>query len=388
MVLLTVGWSFLLLELAVRAYFAIRVGSDVLLWGTQWHREAVQQRYMRGQNVFEHENYQAGYSKYFPNQNRTDVDSNGVPFSVTINGKGFRGTDYEIEKPSGTLRVLALGASSTFGFGNRDDETYPFILQELLTERLNRAPCRGNTHAEVINLGIPHLNSMQIAELFAAEGLAYLPDAVTVYTGYNNTLGLGQGETLKAWSRNWLVINFIRVARQQSSRITENLLRSESETRTRAFLAGLESILTIARKQDIAVLPITQQVRALPAEAILQHQLAYDDEMDALEQKLKSDGDLSTIEGKVLIHQSLTQSLRRWAQNNNLELVDGIDLLDQHRYLLTSYVHLAPLANQLMALAIADGLAAQLGCPQLETIVPEHGEEGAMHQEPSQKPIK
>lgn len=366
MFLLTVAWSFLLLELIVRLYFSFHVGSHVLLWGTQWHRQVVRQRYMRGGNVFEHENHQAGYSKYFPNQKRTDVDTNGVPFDVTINGKGFRGADYEIEKQPDTLRILTLGASSTFGFGNRDEETYPFILQEFLTERLNRAPCGGKTHAEVINLGIPHLNSIQIAELFAAEGLAYQPDAVTVYTGYNNTLGLGQGETLKAWSRTWLVINFIRVARQQSSQISGSQIHGEIETRTRSFVAGLENILTVARKQDVAVLPITQQVRALPTETILQQHLTYDDEMDVLEKKLISDGNLSPIEGKVLIHQSLTRALRHWAQENNLELIDGIDLLNQHRYLLTSYVHLAPLANELIALAIADGLATRLGCPQLE----------------------
>jgi hypothetical protein len=89
--------------------------------------------------------------------------------------------------------------------------------------------------------------------------------------------------------------------------------------------------------------------------------------MALLEQKLKADGELSLLEGKVLIHGSLTHALRRWAQDNGLELVDAIELLDGHRYLLTSYVHLATLANQLLALAIADGLARQFGCPQLET---------------------
>jgi len=34
------------------------------------------------------------------------------------------------------------------------------------------------------------------------EGLAYQPDAVTIYSGYNNTRGLGQDAMLKNWSRN------------------------------------------------------------------------------------------------------------------------------------------------------------------------------------------
>jgi len=367
LVFFTLAWSFLLLEVGVRAYFSIRVGPDVFLWGTQWHRYRMQQQYMLGQNVFEHDNVQAGYSKYHPNQNRTDVDQAGVPFAVTINQHGFRGADHTLKKPAGTFRVLALGASSTFGFGNQDDETYPFMLQELLTERLMGNPCGDMTSAELINLGIPHLNSMQVAELLATEGFAYEPDAITIYSGYNNTLGLGQDVTLKNWSRNWLVINFIRVARQQSLRISESLLLRETEARTHAFTAGLERILEIARNRGIAVLPITQQMRALPAATIYEQRLTYVDEIAVLEKKLKANGDLSLLEGKMLIHQSLTRSLRQWAKNNKLELIDGIELLDEHRHLLSSYVHLSPLANQLLALAITDGLAAQFGCPQLET---------------------
>jgi len=367
LVLFTLTWSLLLLELGVRVYFSVRVGPDVLLWGTQWQRDNWQQRFMRGQNVFEHENTQAGYSKYHPRQKRTDVDLAGVPFAVTINQHGFRGADHMLEKPAGTLRVLTLGASSTFGFGNRDNETYPFLLEQLLNERLADAPCHEYTRAEVINLGIPHLDSAQIAELFASEGLAYAADAITLYTGYNNTLGLGQNTTLKKWSRYWLVINFIRVAHQQTLRSSESLLLEERKLRTTAFVTGLQKILQTARQQDIAVLPITQQVRALPTEIIREQSIGYDQEMLMLQQKLKADGELSLLEGKVLTHQSLTRALRHWAHDNRLELIDAIKLLDEHRYLLTSYVHLAPLANHLLALAITDGLARQFGCPQLET---------------------
>ena len=367
LVLWTLAWSLLLLELGVRVYFSVRVGPDIMLWGTQWQRERVQQRYMRGQNVFEHDNTRAGYSKYYPGQKRIDVDGSGLPFEVSINQQGYRGADYSFEKPAGTLRVLALGASSTFGFGNREDETYPFLLEELLNERFNGNSCDGFHQAQVINLGIPHLDSLQIAELFAAEGLKYQPDAVTIYSGYNNTRGLGQDTNLNFWSRHWLLINFIRVARKQLLHSTESMLRRESESRTHAFIAGLERILNLARQQEIAVLPITQQVRALPAEVIREQRMTYDDEMARLRQKLQADGELSLLEGKVLIHQSLSRAQRLWAKDNALELVDAIELLDEHRYLLNSYVHLAPLANQLLALAIADGLAKQFGCPQLAT---------------------
>ena len=361
----TLAFTFLLLEAGLRIYFSVRVGPDVLLWGSQWNRSQSQQRFMRGQNVFEHDNLKDGYSKYYPNQKRRDVDVAGLPFDVTINDQGFRGADYQNKQPTGTLRVLALGASSTFGFGNRDNETYPYLLEELLNERLNGETCHGFDHIEFINMGIPHLDSSELAALFVAEGLRYQPDAVTVYSGYNNTRGLGKNAALQRWSHHWLVINFVRVARQQNQRASHALIRQQTAPRTQAFIAGLNSILEAAEKNDIAVLPMTQQVRSLPSEILRQQRISYDQEIGKLDRKLQENGDLSLLEGKVLIHSSLTRALRQWAKQNRLELVDAIELLDQHRYLLTSYVHLAPLANHLLALALADALAKQFACPQL-----------------------
>lgn len=357
----------LLVELGVRVYFSVRVGPDVMLWGTSWHRDRARQRFLRGQNVFEHDNAQTGYSKYFPGQERIDVDRTGTPFAVAINRQGFRGKDYSLQKPPATLRVVALGASSTFGFGNREDETYPFALERLLNERLEDGPCGDYTSADVINLGIPHLDSRAIAELFAAEGHTYEPDVITLYSGYNDTRGLGQDAIPKLWSRYLLAVNFARVARQESATVSRSRLAAEEGERTRAFVAGLNRILEIARRRDIAVLPMTQQVRALSAETLREQSLGYEEEMEILERKLNLVGELPILEAKVLIHRSLTRALRRWSDENGLDLVDGIELLDRHRDLLATYVHLTPLANELLALAIADGLARQLGCPQLAT---------------------
>ena len=80
------------------------------------------------------------------------------------------------------MRVLALGASSTFGYYSRDDQTYPFLLERELEAR-----CRDRQRYEVINLGIPHLDSPSIAALFQSEGAVLDPDVVTFYEGVNDT---------------------------------------------------------------------------------------------------------------------------------------------------------------------------------------------------------
>ncbi len=70
-------------------------------------------------------------------------------FVVGINEQGFRGRNFGPKSP-GVVRVVTLGASSTFGFYNRDHETYPHQLEQVLNERCD------SQHFEVLNLGIPH----------------------------------------------------------------------------------------------------------------------------------------------------------------------------------------------------------------------------------------
>jgi len=62
---------------------------------------------------------------------------------LSINSHGFRGKEFSIAKPDDVIRVLTLGASSTFGFFNKDDETYPYLLEQ----RLNKL-CHGPKHFE------------------------------------------------------------------------------------------------------------------------------------------------------------------------------------------------------------------------------------------------
>lgn len=79
------------------------------------------------------------------------------------------------------LRVVTLGASSTFGYHDRDDETYPFLLEQALDAQ------RPATF-EVLNMGILHNTSRQILALFEEDVLPAEPDVVIFYEGVNDTV--------------------------------------------------------------------------------------------------------------------------------------------------------------------------------------------------------
>lgn len=60
-------------------------------------------------------------------------ERNKPSFTVTSNIAGFRGADFPSTKPDGTIRIVAFGDSSTFGWGVDDDETYLSLLVEELS---------------------------------------------------------------------------------------------------------------------------------------------------------------------------------------------------------------------------------------------------------------
>ena len=106
----------------------------------------------------------------------------GTPEPARINNHGFRGPDFDTDKAETTYRIICMGASSTFGFSNRDEGTYPAILQRLFRDRLSE------WNVEVINTGVPHLNTDNIVAMLRGELLDYDADLLTLYTGYNDAV--------------------------------------------------------------------------------------------------------------------------------------------------------------------------------------------------------
>jgi hypothetical protein len=102
-------------------------------------------------------------------------------FRGSINSRGFRGGEFDESKELGVTRIVTLGSSSTFGYYDRDNETYPYYLEQKLNQRL-----AGTARFEVINLGIPHLRSEEILALFYAEAIPLHPDVITFYEEVND----------------------------------------------------------------------------------------------------------------------------------------------------------------------------------------------------------
>ena len=112
------------------------------------------------------------YWKLKPNQDcYTKVDLR----PVHINSLGTRGPEFQVDKPLGTIRILSLGDSRTFGWGLRESETYSVRLKELLQQELGTTK-----RVEVINAGVNAWSYSQMLVYVRDTALRYRPDVVIV----------------------------------------------------------------------------------------------------------------------------------------------------------------------------------------------------------------
>ena len=216
-----------------------------------------------------------GYTKYFPNEAKVDVDpETGEPFDVTINRRGFRGKEFSYEKAPGTVRVLNLGASSTFGYYNRDETTYPVLLEE----ELNRS-CAGPPRFEVVNLGIPHLTAQEIAALFLAEGLPLAPDIVTFYEGNNDAATHREEGWLRKAGAYLLLTSILDEDATVEAEGPAGDLARQASTRSETFVDAVSRIDAAARAIGAVVIVANQQKRSMLIERTEIVGVTYADEI-------------------------------------------------------------------------------------------------------------
>lgn len=94
---------------------------------------------------------------------------------VRINAHGTRGADFSATKPPGTLRILSLGDSRTFGWGVEEAATYSSLLQAAMTKTLS-----STSRVEVINAGVNAWSYPQLEVFYRLRAREWKPDIVII----------------------------------------------------------------------------------------------------------------------------------------------------------------------------------------------------------------
>jgi lysophospholipase L1-like esterase len=98
---------------------------------------------------------------------------------IRINALGFRGPEVSATKGRGSVRIVAIGDSCTFGLAG-EACPYPAQLQKLMREH------GGGAAPEVINAGVEGYSSEYGLRLLESRISTLLPDIVTIYIGWND----------------------------------------------------------------------------------------------------------------------------------------------------------------------------------------------------------
>jgi len=94
---------------------------------------------------------------------------------------GFRGPEVDSAPPPGTLRVVAAGASETFGLYESEGKEYPRQLQDSLTAMLPAPGCFGARRAEVLNAAMAGMTLPTVTQDVRLRLRRFSPNVIVYY---------------------------------------------------------------------------------------------------------------------------------------------------------------------------------------------------------------
>jgi len=116
-----------------------------------------------------------------PSQRLVDWTKRALPYRVTVDSLGYRGTEFPRDKPRGAVRLLVTGDSFTFGDFVDDSQTLPAQLEGQLRSRCARV--------EVINAGLSGATITDEA-MMIERALPLHPDLVVLVFSENDVTDL------------------------------------------------------------------------------------------------------------------------------------------------------------------------------------------------------
>lgn len=112
-----------------------------------------------------------------PNFMPVNIETSVAGRHVRTNSSGMRAErDYSLNKALGVYRIATIGDSVTFGWGVDYNEAYPAVLENILRARFG-------DKVEVLNFGMPSLNSQEELLLLKSKILNYDPNLIII--GYH-----------------------------------------------------------------------------------------------------------------------------------------------------------------------------------------------------------
>ena len=101
--------------------------------------------------------------------------SDEFDYDYAHNQYGFRDVDHTVEKSDGVFRILGVGDSNIYGVGASFEDSYLYVLEQLLNGRAGQHP-----KVEIIKAGIPRYFPEPERLLLEHYGAQFKPDLILV----------------------------------------------------------------------------------------------------------------------------------------------------------------------------------------------------------------
>ena len=295
----------------------------------------------------------------------------------TINSKGFRGKEFDLEKKT-KFRIISFGGSTTMGMESPDSLTYPAQLEKMFKDI--------DVDMEVLNFGLSSKSLNFIRELFFLEGINYEPDFITIYSARNPIMYDSIGTKIKAKDVNFLqikkinlyLINNIMTFRLMF-KMYKKILSANIDTKkiispfdekiehniyyfTDQYSDTIKQIINIANKTKIKVILIKQAIyiepkiqREIQSKSI--NELIYS--LQNLRENPLRGLDYNDSFWIVTIS-ILNKHFDKFNNYENVLIVDPIDKLISSKDNFEDYLHLTPKGNAIIADSIFQKIKKKL----------------------------
>ena len=279
------------------------------------------------------------------------------------------------ERLADGVRILAVGDSHTYGVYYDASQAYPELLASLLNDQLN-------TDVQVVNRGLPGMNSAQIAERLPSWIQTYDPDFIIFCAGINNVWNEAGG------SPSWLArmldrSKVVRLARLLGRAIEDHGASNRPDIDRQLVNEGKDGVLH--RNRDSGEVLIVHEGN------IRQRSRDLDEAADQLVEDLARVRDVASQQGTQLLlltysafplpdrapmfvlHEKMNDTMRAFAREN-----DDVGIVDVGPLFLRNLLspstsrstwfhsdtegHPNPEGYALIAQSIADALSAEYRC--------------------------
>lgn len=290
----------------------------------------------------------------------------GSTFHISINSHGFRGDEFSIAKPPNTIRIVCLGASTTFSGEASNATTWTHLLQEQIQEDFP------HVKVEVINAAVPGYVAADNLKNLRHRVLSLEPDLV-IYYELNNEIvkdtaqlararGMApssQPPILRTIVDHSLLANLVdkNLKIYWRGQSTNQRIDAVPPSLPTHFIGELDEMRRLLSERGVPLVLSTFIVK-------------YRRDQDRATQIANADVAFyympwMSIDGMLHAMDVYNQAILDYAKNNGVAVIDDRFAVPADAAHFVDCMHLSPLGNAVMATRFARGLRATGVLPPL-----------------------